>query len=100
MEADKEIQEKINTTIKEAELLVKDVWFIDGVTVYVRDIVFNNNEVLVDWFTFNETVDKRELGDKVQDLAFKLIGGNKCSSSLFSRISSTMKNIFGSRGRT
>lgn len=97
---DKEIEAEIKERLAEAEQSAKAVWEIDGITVYVRDILVNNNEITVDWFTFSEAVDKRELGDKVQDLAFKLIGGNKCSSNLFSRISSTMRNIFGSRGLT
>lgn len=104
MKDDKAIEEAIEKNIKEAMATVKAVWEIDGTIVYVRSINIDQHDggVSVDWFTFNESVDKNELGVKVETLATKLIiGENTCkSSNLFSKISSSMKSIFGRRTRT
>ena len=102
MKDDKAIEETIEKNISEAMATVRCVWEIDGTTIYVRNIHVDGGKVSVDWFTFNENVDKNELGSKVESLAVKLIiGEEECqSSNLFSRISSSMKNIFGRRTRT
>ncbi|MGL5579406.1 MAG: hypothetical protein ACRDCE_00310 [Cetobacterium sp.] len=102
-EIDKEILGKIQNMIKEAEESAKAVWEIDGTTVYVRDIqISESNEFTVDWFTFRDTLDKNELGAKVEQLAKMLFEEEtKCKSvPLFSRICSTIKNTFGLSGRT
>lgn len=94
-------EESIKKLIQDAELSAKAVWEIDGIAVYVRDILIDNGNVTVDWFTFNQDVNANELGNKVEKLAHKIIGDTVClSSNPFSRICSSMKNIFGSRGRT
>ncbi|MGL5308223.1 MAG: hypothetical protein ACRC9Y_19220 [Aeromonas veronii] len=102
MKDDKVIEDEINKNISEAMTSVRCVWEIDGTTVYVRNIHVDGGSVSVDWFTFNDSVDKNELGNKVESLAVKLIIGDKeCqSSNLFSKISSSMKSIFGRRTRT
>lgn len=103
MQDEKAIEETIEKNIREAMSTVRAVWELDGVTVYVRNIHVDDGNVSVDWFTFNETIDKNELGTKVETLAAKLIiGEEECqqSSNLFSRISSSMKSIFGRRTRT
>lgn len=88
------IDEKTQQVIAESEKTVKAVWEIDGITVYVREFKLEKGNVSVDWFTFKDDIDKRELGAKVEDLARKLLEEVTCSPTLFSRIYSSMKNIF------
>lgn len=96
-----ELENQIKNIIEEAEKSAKCVWEIDGINVYVRDILINNNEITVDWFILDNSIDKAKLGIKVETLAAKIIG-DVCppSKNLFSQISFLMKNIFVSRGRT
>ena len=89
------IDDKTKAALVEAEQSVKAVWEIDGVTVYIRDLKINKGNVVVDWFTFNEDIDKTKLGIKVEDLArLQLNKEVTCSSTLFSRIWSSMKRTF------
>lgn len=79
-----EFDERIETAINEAEKSVKAVWEIDGTTVYITNVVVNNGQVTVDWFTFRENCDKAELGRKIDDLAKHLLKPQK--QSWFDRI--------------
>lgn len=96
---DPAIEDHVSKMIQESTERAKAVWEIDGVTIYVSDIKLENNNMSVDWFTFDNTIDRGEMNAKVETLAKKLIG-EKCSSTLFSRICYTMKNIFATSGRT
>lgn len=90
------IDDKTKAALTEAENAVKAVWEIDGVTVYVRDLKIDNGNVVVDWFTFNEDVNKKTLGAKVEDLARNQLKEEvTCSSTLFSRIWSSMRRTIG-----
>lgn len=94
-----DLDEELTNIITKSIETAKAVWEIDGVTIYVSDIKLENNNMSVDWFTFDNTIDRGEMNAKVETLAKKLIG-EKCSSTLFSRICYTMKNIFATSGRT
>ncbi|MGL4521780.1 MAG: hypothetical protein ACRCWQ_04460 [Bacilli bacterium] len=100
-EIDHDILKAVNDAakrIEEAEKSAKAVWEIDGTTVYVRDITIHKcKEMSVDWFTFNESVDKKELGVKVETLAKTLLKEEtKCTSrNPFSKIFYSIRNIFG-----
>lgn len=67
-------EDTIRQLIQEAELSAKAVWEIDGTTVYVRDILIDNGNASVDWFTFDRNVDMNKMGNKVEKLAHKIIG--------------------------
>ena len=86
-------KDQISKFISEAERSVKAVWEIDGITIYVKDMKLENDGVVVDWFCFDETIDKSEMSGKVEDLARKIIGEKECTT-LLSRILSTMRNTF------
>lgn len=80
------IDDKTKAALTEAENAVKAVWEIDGVTVYVRDLKIDNGNVVVDWFTFDENVDKTTLGVKVEDLARKQIGVDYIKPSIMRKL--------------
>lgn len=87
------MEEKITQLIKDSEKNVKAVWEIDEITVYVTDIKVEDSKITVDWFTFCDNIDEN-FKTKVDELAKQIIKGESCSHNPFSRIWSTMKNIF------